>query len=45
MMEPATSARHFLFIRAIAYALGSARSMHQNVTSKDMRIVFQTMAG
>ena len=45
MIAPATMPRHFEFIRAIAYAHGNARTMDQSVTSKEMRSVFQTMAG
>ena len=45
MIAPATSARHLFDILAIAYAHGTARTMHQTVTSNDMRIVFQTIAG
>ena len=45
IIDPATMARHFLFMRAIAYAHGSASTMHQKVTSNEILKVFQTIAG
>ena len=45
MIDPATMARQRGFMRAIAYAHGSARMIDHTVTSKEMRIVFHTMAG